>query len=312
MTLKLSRLDSVRQACAASAPMFTMAMYSDAYEADDLISAIALWDQLAESAHSFLVNKYRELYNPSLPAIVSAFMPKSGGTFIFNRMRSVFGYLDEFYWGISRKNSHTEVFPTDKALAQYLLGGFFNHTHAQPSIWFRSIVERHNTGPIWVHIRHPAEACLSGYYHWQGKGQGSGIVGEQRVAQIRQQSKFLADKHNFQVGKWPDFFGDSMGFYSNWIESWIQYSLVRPESVFFTWHDELGNLDTFFQRMMAVYGFGFEGTTSGLVISSDRLRVDGTHDWRDGLSACDVKAQAKYLNRWDYILSLRSSLGVQD
>lgn len=283
---------------------YSMEDYQAAFEAEDYLNAVAIWDAMAEENYAWLVREAGGKYQRALPAIVSSFMPKSGGTFLFNRMINSLGYLT-FYWGVTRKNSHTEVYPTPKALEVYKRGGLFCHSHALPSPYFRMIVGRNHERPIWVHIRHPGETTLAGYYHYQGEGQGRGAAKAARLSAMEEELELLRSLHGFAVGEWPAFFRKWVGFYASWIAMWLDYADERPGSVFFTFFDELQDTPALLGRVFRTYGYKVAPDAIPDDLPEDRRRTVGTHDWTEGLSEEDIASQQQFLAVWDRAMAMR-------
>ncbi len=283
---------------------YTIADYVAAREREDYPNSIAIWDALAEATGQHLIRKSDGKYDASLPPIFSSFLPKSGGTFLFNRMIQSAGYID-YPWGVTRHLGPSEVYPTPRTISVYRRGGFFCHTHALPSPYFRMIFGQHDAEPIWVHLRHPAEACLAGYFHFRGEGQGEGEIRDIRIARIEEEKAFLHERVGFRVGTWPEFFLQSMGFYANWISSWLSYAEDFPGRVFFTYFDELADIPALFRRVFRHYGYEYcpEGLADHL--PDDRRRRTGNHAWQSGLSDEEIASQADNLRVWDRALELR-------
>jgi len=278
--------------------------YAALYGAGDYINALAVWDCLAEANYEHICRVHKASYTPALPPIISSFMPKAGGTFLFNRMIQTLGYYD-FPWGVTVANSYTQVYPAASAVEVYQRGGFFCHSHAQPFPHFRMIMERRNVGPIWIHIRHPAEACLAGYFHFHGEGQGEGAAGEKRVAAMEVQRDHLRDLHSFELGEWPPFFRRWVGFYADWIAAWLDYETQRPGSTVFTYFDELPNPSRLLARVFLRHGYHLPEDDVVDHLADDRRRKGGNHDWRLGLSEDDIASQAAHLAVWDRAMATR-------
>jgi hypothetical protein len=288
---------------------YTMGDYASTYEVGDYPNAIAIWDVIAKENYRFLLKTHKGKYNRSLPGIISSFMPKSGGTFLFNRMIQSLGYV-RFEWGITKLNSHTEVYPTPSAVKVYRRGGFFCHSHALPTPYFRLIMERLDIGPIWVHLRNPAEACLAAYFHYQGEGQGEGKLRASRRAAIQAEKAHLRKEMGFVLEDWPSFYRQWLSFYSGWIYAWLSYEDERPGSVLFTYFDELNDVPALLIRVFEKYGYTPCLQSIANQLPEDRRRIDGNHDWRAGLSKKDISSQSESLDIWERALALRRSTTV--
>lgn len=284
---------------------YTMADYVSARAANDYPNAIAIWDALSEEIADHICRNSEVSYNPALPAIFSSFMPKAGGTFLHNRLMKTVGYLD-FYWAVTHEASAAQVYPVPRAVEVYKRGGYTCHTHATPSPFFRMIMEPVVKTPIWVHIRHPAEACLAGFFHFQGEGQGEGAVHEQRVAEIEKDKQVLREMHGYTFNEpWPQFFAMHCEFYVAWLEAWLQYAEEQPHRVHFTYFDELSDAAGMLMRVFARYGHHLRIDSVAQLMSEDRRRTGGTRDWRAELDDGAARQIARADAVWDRAISLR-------
>ena len=87
-------------------------------------------------------------------SIISAFQPKSGGTYLHNRLLQL-GY-QEFWWLFTHRLCPSVCYASDEALLYYLLGGCACHTHARPDANILAALDRACVDKIWVHLRNPA------------------------------------------------------------------------------------------------------------------------------------------------------------
>lgn len=289
---------------------YTIDDYVKAREQHDYPNAIAIWDAIAEANDAYIRKHNASAFNPALPAIFSAFMPKSGGTFLHNRLMKTVGYLD-YYWAITHVASAALVYPTPRAVEVYQRGGYTCHTHATPSPYFRFIVEPRVSQPIWVHVRHPAEACLAGFYHFKGEGQGEGEVHRQRLAEIEHDKTVLGEIHGFTFDEpWPEFFATHCKFYVEWLDTWIAYADRHPGRVVFSFFDELSDVDALLTRILAIYGFDLKPRDVPETIPEDRRRTSGTRDWRAGLTDATSALVHRADDVWSRAQAFRASPAV--
>lgn len=279
--------------------------FAAAFAAEDYPNAIAIWDSLAEMNYYYLVSESKEKYNPSLPAIIASFMPKSGGTFLFNRMIESVGYVD-YYWGVTRHLSHSEVYPTSSSIDVYRRGGFFCHTHAVPSPYFRMVVEAKEVFPIWVHVRDPAEVTLAGYFHFQGVGQGEGPIRDKRVAEILEEKLHLERAHSLNFSSREQFMRDNIHFHASWLDSWVTYADENPGRVFFTYFEELDDPPKILKRVLHHYGLEVSLKDLPYEMPEDRRRKIGIRDWRHGLSDETVGFVNSFSSIWERALTFRN------
>lgn len=278
--------------------------FSAARAAKDYPNAIAIWDSLAEQNFASILAKNNGKYNSSLPAIFSSFMPKSGGTFLFNRMIESLGYLD-FYWGITPEYSHSEVYPTSSSIDVYRKGGLFCHTHAIPSPYVRMMFREKGVSPVWVHVRDPAEVALAGFYHYQGVGQGEGAIWDERIAEMSKEKSFLNQRSKVNFESREQFMRQTITFHASWLNSWLEYAEDNPRGVFFTYFDELDDTRALLKRVLLHYDCDFSLGGIADDLPQDRRRKSGIRDWREGLSDETIEIVSRWSSVWERALALR-------
>jgi len=283
---------------------YSMDDYVKFYESGDMVNAIAIWDHLSAAIYHDATGQREATFDASLPPIFSSFMPKSGGTFLYNRMIETVGY-SPCMWGITRPNSLSEFYPVAGAVEQYRRGGVFAHTHAVPSPYFQSLAERHQIYPLWVHVRHPAECCLAGYHHYQGIGQGEGETAVDRRMAIEAERAWLESQRGVRFDDLERFMRKTIGFYARWLGRWVDYAEQYPERVYFTFFDELTDAGGLIQRVLADFGHARQIPEVPGRLPSDRRRDSGSDDWREGLREQTIEQVEIASRAWDRAQSLR-------
>jgi hypothetical protein len=283
---------------------YDMDDYARYYDSGDLVNAIAVWDHLSPAIYHHAIEKHSATFDSSLPPIFSAFMPKSGGTFLFNRMVECVGYTP-CMWGITKRFSMAEFYPVPGAVECYRRGGVFAHTHAVPSPHWRSIADRYEICPIWVHVRHPAECCLAAFHHFKGEGQGTGETARQRQAAIEAERAELKARLGIDFEDVDGFMRQVIDFFGNWLEEWVNYTESHRDRVYFTFFDELSNTDALLRRVLAQFGHSGEIAQVPERLSTDRRRDSGPRDWRQRLSQPTLAHVEAACRCWDRAQALR-------
>lgn len=247
-------------------------------EADDYQNATAAFGALAR--YRFDEMTRRGGYDPGKPSIVSIFQPKSGGTFLHNRLLQL-GY-QEFWWMYPHRHCHSMTYSSDEALGYYLSGGCACHSHARPDPNILAAFDRAGVDKIWLHLRNPAEAAVSGFHHYLGEGHGRGEVGAER------REEALGEAHKQGVVEGVDasaFALDCITFYVKWVADWLSFAEAHPGLVVISYYDELADLQTMMNRVFAEFGVADIGVVPTAVTSRDRYRTKRARDWRDEMSA---------------------------
>jgi hypothetical protein len=244
----------------------------------DIPSAMSYFERLADYQHRKLVHS--SAFDSTRPSIVSMFQPKSGGTFLHQRMLQL-GYQD-FWWFFPQQHCHATCYASDAALRRYSAGGCTCHSHARPDANILAALDRAGVGKVWVHLRNPAECVVSSYYHYRGEGHGGGTRGELRkqealAAAQRQGIAPNADLSTFVV--------EHVDWHIDWAERWLQFAKQQPDRVVFSFYGELIDPQALFERVLNEFGSSAGGVVVEGPNERDRYRRKAVKDWRYGLSS---------------------------
>jgi hypothetical protein len=247
-------------------------------EEEDYINALACFGAL--SHHRFYELSGRPTYDDAKPSVISSFLPKSGGTYLHNRMLQL-GYHD-FWWMLPHHLCHSSCFASDEALRYFMHGGCTCHTHARPDPNILAGLDRAGVQKIWVHLRNPAESTVSSYHHYLGEGHGEGAIGEQR----KQEALCEAKRQGLTPGTAKSAFViDRIGWYVDWVAEWMRFAQDRPGLVVFSYYCELTDPQAMFARVFDELGITLQGSVSAALLEQDRYRKKTNANWRHDLSA---------------------------
>lgn len=250
-------------------------------DVSDSAGCVATFDRIAP-----LIYPTIEGVQTELPSIISAFMPKSGGTFLHNRFVKSVGYK-EFHWGITLKKDPIGVFVSEKALELFLRGGCTSHTHMVPHPYNIDVFNRLGVERIWIHLRDPRDAAMAAYYHYLGQGQGEGEIAASRIEGIRQQADLLGLRLNTgQQDEIDEFVMRSLPFMIDWIERWLSFGAANPYSLIITYHKHLVDTEGLIRHLLAQFGY-IPPDSFNIVdyLPEDRRRFAERRDWREFVSA---------------------------
>jgi|JI10StandDraft_1071094.scaffolds.fasta_scaffold25330_6 hypothetical protein len=226
-----------------------MQQHFEAMAKGNMAGALEYWDRFAPYYFRHVITHSKNAHNYHLPSIFSSFMPKSGGTFVHNRMVHSIGY-DEFFWAITNPLHAQEVWASRPASLIYTLGGFAAHCHMLPEAELLGVLSGIRDTPFWVHIRNPVDCVVASFHHYLGQAQGEGDAHQRRVAynnaEVRRLDMDLSDIDRFSE--------KHLGFFIRWIEKWVDYSDVNPDDVIFSFFDELNNPQQLFARVLHQFG----------------------------------------------------------
>jgi hypothetical protein len=244
----------------------------------DMVNAAACFEPI--SKHIYREISCQPDFDPQRKSIVSAFQPKSGGTFLHNRMLQL-GFK-EYWWAIWHPASAADCYVLDAAFQRYLKGGCTSHTHIRPDPNILAACDRAGVDRIWVHVRNPAACAVSAYHHFLGEGHGEGAAGQVRVQQAIAEAKLmreevLQDKDNFVL--------EYLDWNVNWLKQWLKFAQKRPGRVVFSYFHELADPQQMLSRVFSQCGVSSFGHVDSHRKPGDRYRTKQDNDWRHGLSA---------------------------
>lgn len=269
--------------------------YHDFYEAKDVPNAIQAWADRAVA--DYRARTFHDGFNLQLPSIISSFQPKSGGTFIFNRLLAL-GYT-EHWWGIVEKDNHRRVYAVPIALRLHVAGGCAAHTHFLPTPHNIRALDAAGVQRIWVHVRDPVAATVSAYYHYLGLGQGTGAVASSR--QAANEAERVARGVRIDGGL-SAFVSANLSVMTRWVEEWFAYAELRPRGIILTSYAELSSPESMLARVLADVGRSDIAVPPlPARLADDRYRT-GTLPWREELDADTVDSCESVLtglaHRW--------------
>lgn len=250
--------------------------YQQARNRIDNANAIPHFERLA-------VGRHRELlrhpgYDPTKPSIVTAFQPKSGGTFLHNRLLEL-GY-QEFWWCFPHVKCHSYWFTSPRTLELYLRGGAACQTHIRPEAGLLDAFDRCGVERIWVHLRNPAESVISAFHHFRGEGHGEGEVGEERRQQALQTTRVARFLRRSRKSR---FVREQIDWFVEWTEQWLRFDAEQPGRVVFSYHRELVDAQRMLDRVLREFGVEAPGRITAEPMAHDRFRPNPLRAWRHEL-----------------------------
>jgi hypothetical protein len=250
--------------------------FDESCDAHDYANAIASFGE--HQRDRFRAMTHRREIDESKKSIVSIFQPKSGGTFLHNRMLGA-GY-QEFWWLFSESADATRCFASIDALELFVRGGCTCHTHARPDPNILAALDQAGVENIWVHLRNPAASAVSCYYHYLGEGHGSGEIGERRRQEALDEAQRRGLTPGMDISK---FVHGAIDFFVKWVAEWIRFADRHPGLVVFSYYQELANPEALLERIFSHFGATLDAPVSTQPAATDRYRRKRTADWRSEL-----------------------------
>jgi hypothetical protein len=245
-------------------------------ETNDCANAIPCFGRLAR--YRFAEVASRPAYNAAKKSIISVFQPKSGGTFLYNRLLEL-GY-QEFSWLFTHRMCQSVCYASDEALGYYVRGGCASHVHARPDANILAALDRAQVKKIWVHLRNPAETAVSSYHHYLDDA-GASEVDErkQRQLAIAAACQGLApgvSKSNFVI--------KHIGWHIDWVTQWLRFAQDHAGLVEFSYYPEITDPRALLTRVFDRFGIDPPDEFSIAPTLNDRYRTKATTDWRHELT----------------------------
>lgn len=253
-------------------------LYQQARTLGDNVNATTYFERLAAGRHRELIRSPN--FDASKLAIVTSFQPKSGGTFLHNRLLEL-GY-QEFGWCFPHVRCHSHWYTSQRTLDLYLQGGAACQTHFRPEPALLALFDRCGVEKIWVHLRNPIESAISAYHHYRGEGHGEGDVGAQR----RHEALHTAQVFRFLSRSSKDrFVREQIDWFIEWTGQWLLFDAEQPGRVVFSFHRELADPQRMLNRVFREFGVESPGPITPSPAANDRFRPNPLRNWRHDLDA---------------------------
>ncbi|QDT73071.1 hypothetical protein [Lacipirellula limnantheis] len=248
-------------------------LYQQARGRVDNVNAIPYFDRLAAGRYRDLIR--RPSFDPSKPSIVTSFQPKSGGTFLHNRLLEL-GY-HEFWWCFPHVQCHSYWYTSQQTLELYLRGGVACQTHCRPDAALLEAFDRCGVEQIWVHLRNPVESAISAYHHYRGEGHGDSVAADERRRQARRATqlfRFLRRSDKDQ------FVREQIDWFIEWTGQWLRFDAEQPGRVVISFHRELADPQQMLNRVFRQFGVESPGRITPSPAANDRFRPNPLRNWR--------------------------------
>lgn len=251
----------------------------------DILNAMALFESLEEDFERGVRASHQAAIDREIPAFLSSFMAKSGGTYLHNHLIAA-GALDLVHQVNSQVDTE-RAYLIPSRLKLFLKGGASGHSHMRAGPWNTQVMHDCGVKRFWVHARDPRQAALSSYWHGQGQGQGSDeTVVRQRLVAEEQNKEARARL----TGGAEDLFDMPMDvqvreqftWRNSWIEEWVAYLPILRFDVLLTTHEEMvADAGAFEERVLRFFDApSHMRGVFGDILPHDRFRKGSTDEWR--------------------------------
>jgi hypothetical protein len=251
-------------------------LYQQARNRTDNANAVPYFERLAAGRHRDLIRRLS--FDAAKPSIITSYQPKSGGTFLHNRLLEL-GYHD-FWWCFPHVQCHSYWYTSERTLDLYLRGGAACQTHLRPEPALLAAFDRCGVEKIWVHLRNPVESAISAFHHYRGEGHGAGDIGAQRRLDALKTAKTFRFLRRSSKAR---FVREQIDWFIEWVSQWLRFDADQPGRVVFSYHRELADSQRMIDRVFREFGVEAPGKITASPIDNDRFRPNPLRDWRQDL-----------------------------
>lgn len=253
----------------------------------DMVNALELYEALSGSLEDAHQQTQQAAIDKGVPSFLSAFLPKSGGTYLHGRLISA-GAAEIFNHTPSPLDYDRHSYLVPGWIRFFLRGGASCHTHLRPTPWNIRVLNNSGAKKLWVHVRDPRQAALSAYWHGQGLGQGSGEAALERAAMEAE----LKHIHQTMIGgiyiydmpkdeQLRSFFERFLTWITCW---WKAQDRISPEILFTTYEQMLSDREGFESKVLTFHGAEhLHGVFNAAVTPRDRFRLGQAEEWLTAL-----------------------------
>lgn len=168
------------------------------------------------------------------PFFLSAFMPKSGGTFLTSALKRNCGYNTEiaYFVGSSGETRYNYLLKA-KLPVFSLLGGVVNHAHLDPNLWNKCAIVESGL-PFWLHLRDPRDCLLSAIHMVDLEYLRADSVSDQFYKDLSQRGQELVP--DAPLTERALMYLETFEDYCAWASEWLAF---RYDRKFVTFHHQL-------------------------------------------------------------------------
>jgi hypothetical protein len=253
----------------------------------DMVNAVQLLETLGGDVGSYHRIKQEAAISKGIPALLSAFMPKSGGTYLHNSLVRL-GAVD-IYHATQSPIDHYQTYLIESWLRVFLRGGSTCHSHMPPTPHNLEVLRRSSARRLWVHARDPRQSALSSYWHEKGIGLGRGIKATERLKALDEVAPKIASAEH-AMGLIPlqeSTFEEKIKFRflqaHQWASDWIHAKqLLKDIDILFTTFEEfIANQRSFEKKVKDFFGWQSDlPIIFQQVHDEDRFRTGSTDEWK--------------------------------
>jgi hypothetical protein len=228
------------------------------------------------------------------PFFISAYLPKSGGTFLSALLRDKYSYRSDIFYAYGSADTNYLIPARVEALKA--VGGAFNHLHLGANSWNRHIIEKLKVS-LWVHLRDPRDSFFSALSMMLRENERDTADSRQYLNDLRVQ--YGADIFSENINTRARLYMHMLESYCSWSKYWIDFEYSKKT---ITYHRELANISAFRKKINTSFGIKADPSSSkrksALTYKTHRFNKGVNGLWRTSLDADVVDRVQKIYKRY--------------
>jgi hypothetical protein len=200
----------------------------------------------AERSRFALFQYLKNHFSSGNPFFVSAFLPKSGGTFLSALLKDKYNYRSDIFYAYGSADSNYLIPGRVEVLKA--VGGEFNHLHLGANAWNEHIVEKFEV-PLWVHLRDPRDSFFSALSMMLRENERDTDDSRRYLDELRTQ--YGPDIFSQNINTRARLYIHMLESYCSWAKYWIDFEYPKKT---ITYHRELANISAFRKKINRCFG----------------------------------------------------------
>lgn len=233
----------------------------------------------AERSRFALFEYLKSRFAAGNPFFISAYLPKSGGTFLSALLREKYNYRSDIFYAYG--SAGTNYLIPARVDVLKAVGGEFNHLHLGANSWNEYILKKFEV-PLWVHLRDPRDSFFSALSMMLRENERDTADSRQYLHDLRAQ--YGPDITSQNINTRARLYIHTLDSYCSWSRYWIDFEYPRKT---ITYHRELADMKAFRQKISRCFGITADAVSteghSALSYKVHRFNAGVNGLWRTSL-----------------------------
>jgi hypothetical protein len=200
----------------------------------------------AERSRFALFEYLKSRFSAGNPFFISAYLPKSGGTFLSALLREEYHYRSDIFYAYGSAGTNYLIPARVEVLKA--VGGEFNHLHLGANSWNQFILKRFEI-PLWVHLRDPRDAFFSALSMMLRENERDTADSRQYLDDLRAQ--YGPGIFSPDINTRARLYIHMLDSYCSWSKYWMDFEYPGKT---ITYHRELASIPAFREKISRCFG----------------------------------------------------------